>query len=92
MERTAALRLPAMYQWPDSAEQGGFVGYGPRIGQLFREVMARQLVKILRGARPADLPIEQPTKFELVINLQTARAIGHEVPAGLVLRADKVIE
>jgi ABC-type uncharacterized transport system substrate-binding protein len=92
IERTAALRLPAMYQWPDSAEQGGFVGYGPRIGELFREVMARQLIKILRGAKPADLPIEQPTKFELVINLQTARTIGHEVPAGLVLRADKVIE
>jgi putative ABC transport system substrate-binding protein len=90
--RTGALRLPAMYQWPEVAEEGGLVGYGPRIGQLFREVMARQLVKILRGAKPADLPIEQPTKFELVINLQTARAIGHEVPAGLVLRADKVIE
>jgi putative tryptophan/tyrosine transport system substrate-binding protein len=92
IERAAALRLPAMYQWPEVAEQGGFVGYGPRIVQLFREVMARQLIKILRGAKPADLPVEQPTKFELVINLQTAKAIGHEVPAGLVLRADKVIE
>jgi len=92
IERAAALRLPAMYQWPEVAEQGGFVGYGPRLVQLTRDTMTRQLVKLLRGAKRADLPIEQPTKFELVINLQTAKAIGHEVPAALVLRADKIIE
>jgi putative ABC transport system substrate-binding protein len=92
IERAVALRLPAIYQWPDVAEQGGFMGYGPRLIQLFRDVVARQLVKILRGTKPADLPVEQPTKFELVINLQTAKVIGHEVPAGLILRADKVIE
>jgi putative ABC transport system substrate-binding protein len=92
MERAMALRLPAIYQWPEVAEEGGFVGYGPRIVQLFRELMARQLAKLLRDTKPADLPIEQATQFELVINLQTARAIGHEVPAGLVLRADKVID
>jgi ABC-type uncharacterized transport system substrate-binding protein len=92
LERAAALRLPAMYQWPEVAEQGGFIGYGPRLVQLTRDTMARQLVKLLRGAKPADLPIEQPTKFELVINLQTAKAIGHEVPVALVLRADEVIE
>jgi putative tryptophan/tyrosine transport system substrate-binding protein len=91
IERAGTLRLPAIYQWPEVAEQGGFIGYGPRIVQLFRD-LARQLVKTLRGTKPADLPVEQPTKFELVINLQTAKAIGHEVPAGLVLRADKVIE
>ena len=66
--------------------------YGPRIVLLFREVVGRQLVSLLRGAKPADMPVQQPTKFELVINLQTAKMIGHEVPAGLVLRADKVIE
>jgi putative ABC transport system substrate-binding protein len=92
IERAATLRLPAIYQWPEVAEEGGFIGYGPRLVQLYRDVVARQLVRILRGARPADLPVEQPTKFELVINLGTAKAIGHEVPAGLVLRADKVIE
>ncbi len=91
IERAAALRLPAMYQWPEMAEEGGFAGYGPRITEWHRQ-LARLLAKVLRGAKPGDLPVEQPTKFELVINLQTAKAIEHEIPAGLVLRADKVIE
>jgi putative tryptophan/tyrosine transport system substrate-binding protein len=91
IERVAALRLPAIYQWPDMAEQGGLAGYGPRFTQIYRQ-RARMVVKMLRGAKPADIPVEQPTNFELVINLKTAKAIGHEVPAGLVLRADKVIE
>jgi len=92
LQRVAALRLPAMYQWPETAEEGGFIGYGPRLIQIYRQIVARQLVKLLRGAKPADIPVEQPTSFELVINLRAAKAIGHEVPAGLVLRADKVIE
>ncbi len=91
IERAAALRLPAMYQWPETAEEGGLLGYGPRITQVFRQA-ARLVVKVLRGAKSADLPVEQPTKFELVINLKTAETLGHEIPAGLVLRADKVIE
>jgi len=80
-----------MDQWSETAEEGGLMGYGPRITQMFRQV-ARLAVKALRGSKTGDLPVEQPTKFELVINLQTAKVIGHEVPAGLVLRADKVIE
>ena len=92
LQRVAALRLPAMYQWPETAEEGGFIGYGPRLVEIYRQIIARQLVKLLRGAKPADIPVEQPTSFELVINLQTAKAIGHEVPAGLVLRAVKVID
>jgi len=91
-DRVATLRLPAMYQWPEMAEEGGLIGYGPLIVQLYRDIMSRQLAKLLRGVKPADLPVEQPTRFELVINLQAAKAIGHDVPAPLVLRADKVIE
>jgi putative ABC transport system substrate-binding protein len=92
MQRVAALRLPTIYMFPEVAEEGGFMGYGPRVVQVFREVMARQLVQLLRGKKPADVPIEQPTKFELVINLKTANAIGVTVPATLAARADKVIE
>src|SRR5205085_8235593 len=92
MERVATLRLPAIYQWPEVAEEGGFIGYGPRLPQLHREILAPQVIKILRGAKLVEVPVQQPTKFELVINLQTAKAIGHEIPAGLVLRADKLIE
>ena len=91
-QRVATLRLPTVYQFPEMAEQGGLIGYGPLIVQLFRDVMSRQLAKLLRGARPSDLPVEQPTKFELVVNLRTAKAMGYELPTGLVLRADKVIE
>ena len=91
VERAAALRLPAIHQWPETAEEGSLIAYGPRFTKMFRQ-RARLVVKVLRGAKPADLPVEQPTNFELVINLKTAKAIGHEVPAGLVLRADKVIE
>jgi putative ABC transport system substrate-binding protein len=89
--RVAELRLPVIYQWPEMAEEGGLIGYGPRFPQIWRQ-RARLLVKVLRGSKPANLPVEQPTTFELAINLKTAKAIGHEVPATLVLRADKLIE
>jgi len=91
MARAKELHLPAIYQWPDLAEQGGLIGYGPRFTDVFR-LLGRQLAKILRGTSPADIPIEQPSKFELVINLKIAKEIGVEIPANFVLRADKVIE
>ena len=92
IEHAAAERLPAIYQWPDEAEQGGLIGYGPRLVQLYRDIMARQLVKLLHGTKPADLPIEQPTRFELVINLKTAKALGIALPETFLIRADKVVE
>jgi ABC-type uncharacterized transport system substrate-binding protein len=92
LERVAAQRLPAMYQFPEIAEEGGFAAYGPRFTQIMSEIYARQLIQLLRGAKVADVPVEQPTKFELVINLKTADAVGVAVPAGLVARADKVIQ
>jgi putative ABC transport system substrate-binding protein len=92
LQRVAALRLPAIYQWPEMADQEGLLGYGPRIVQIYGDIIARQLVDVLRGTKPANIPVEQPTRFELVVNLKAAQAIGHEVPAKLVLRADKVIE
>ena len=91
LEQLVALRLPAIFQWPETAEAGGAIGYGPRFTDMYRQ-RARMVVKIFRGAKPADIPVEQPTRFELVINLKATQAIGHEVSTGLVLRADKVIE
>ena len=92
MQSVAALRLPAIYALPEMAEEGGLLGYGPRILQIYRDMVARQAAKLFLGTRPTDLPVEQPTKFELAINLKTAKTIGHDIPAGLVLRADTVIE
>jgi putative tryptophan/tyrosine transport system substrate-binding protein len=91
LDQMSRLRLPAIYQWPETSDLGGLIGYGPPFAQAYRQ-RARQVVKMLRGAKATDLPVEQPATFELVINLKTAKAIGLEVPAGLVLRADRVIE
>jgi putative tryptophan/tyrosine transport system substrate-binding protein len=92
MDRVAALRLPAIYEWPETAEEGGFAAYGPRLDQLFLEVMIRQLVQLFSGVKVADIPIEQPTKFELVINLKTAKALGLDLPANILALADEVVE
>jgi putative ABC transport system substrate-binding protein len=92
MQRVAALRLPSIYQFAEAAEEGGFAAYGPRLIQLYREIVARQLVKLLRGAKPIDVPVEQPTEFELAINLKTAKALGLTMPESFLARADAVIE
>jgi putative tryptophan/tyrosine transport system substrate-binding protein len=92
LDRAAALRLPAIYDFPEMAEEGGFAAYGPRLSQFFVKVMPQQIVKLFKGAKVADVPVEQPTTFELVINLKTANALGVTVPPALLVRADKVIE
>jgi putative ABC transport system substrate-binding protein len=92
MDRAAALRLPAIWQWPENAEEGGFVAYGPRVTQLARDILARQLIQLFPGIKVGNIPVEQPTRFELVINLKTANALGVMVPETLLARADKVIE
>jgi putative tryptophan/tyrosine transport system substrate-binding protein len=84
-------RLPAITLFPDFARAGGLVAYGPNILDLFR-VLGNISGKVLHGAKPADLPIERPAKFELVLNLRTAKALDLSISTGLLLRADEVIE
>jgi putative ABC transport system substrate-binding protein len=88
---TAAFHLPTLFPEKEVAEVGGLMAYGPSIPGSFRRAAA-YVDKILRGAKPADLPVEQPTTFELVVNLQTATAIGVTIPTSILLRADEVIE
>jgi len=84
-------RLPTMSGLSETVEAGGLMSYGPHYGDLYRRA-ATQVHKILTGAKPADLPVEQPTKFEFVINLKTAKALGLTIPRSILARADQVIE
>jgi len=88
---SAEYRLPAIYQWKEHVEAGGLVAFGPNLAAMFRQAAAI-VVKILKGAKPGDLPVEQPTKFELAVNARTAKALGLAIPASILVRADDIIE
>jgi len=90
VELALEQRLPGMYPSNQFAQEGGLIAYGPVVADLYRRA-ATYVDKILKGANPAELPIEQPTKFELVINLKTAKQIGLTIPPNVLARADRVI-
>src|SRR5215467_6840361 len=91
VDLAAKNRLPRVYAQREFADVGGPMAYGPNLADLFRRA-ATYVDKILKGAKPADLPVEQPTKFELVINLKTAKALGLTIPTSLLGRADEIIQ
>ncbi|MEW6689721.1 MAG: ABC transporter substrate-binding protein [Pseudomonadota bacterium] len=90
IDLAAKNRLPALHEWRDAVEAGALIAYGPNFVDLNRRA-AYYVDRILKGAKPADLPVEQPTKFELVVNLKTATALGLTIPPSVLLRADEVI-
>jgi putative ABC transport system substrate-binding protein len=91
VDLAAKNRLPAIYARKEFVEAGGLMSYGPSFATDGRDA-ARLVDKILKGAKPADLPVEQPTKFELMINLKTAKALGLTIPPVVLMRAEKVIK
>jgi putative ABC transport system substrate-binding protein len=86
-----AERLPTMYPFREYVQAGGLMSYGPNLPDLFRRA-GEHVDKILRGARPADIPVEQPVKYDLIVNLTTAKALGLKIPEAFLLRANEVIE
>ncbi len=91
LDLAARHRLPAVYTWRWFVDDGGLMAYGPNVADMFRRT-AKYVDKILKGANPAELPVEQPSKFELVINLKAAKALGLTIPPSLLARADEVVE
>ena len=91
IERLNGAGVPSIYQWPERVAEGAFAGYGPRFENASR-LLAPLLDRVLRGTKPADLPVVQPTRFDLAINLRTAKTLAITVPQPLLLRADEVIE
>jgi putative ABC transport system substrate-binding protein len=91
IDLTKQFGLPSIFEWREVSQEGGLISYGTNINDMFR-IMGTYAGRILKGAKPSDLPVVRPTKFELVINLKTAKALGLEIPPQLLARADEVIE
>ena len=91
VDLAAEYRLPAIYQWRESVEAGGLVSYGAVLASMWRQ-SGVIVTRVLKGEKPADLPVEQPAKFELVVNAKTAASLGLAVPPNILVRADEVVE